>query len=188
MGSDTDRELTTLEYMVLGLISLEPQSGYSIISVFESDIYRWSASPGSIYPILKRLEKQDLLASELEIIHETRPRKMYTLTPLGEETLDEWLRRPLTKREVSVERDIAMRKFLFAEKRLNHQEILTWLDAYAKDTEAQALMLQIQGDEDISQWSIHHQLIMEAGKMELEMQSAWIEVARRRLESQAGGV
>jgi DNA-binding PadR family transcriptional regulator len=52
-----DRELTTLEYIVLGLISLQPQSGYDVVSYFESGAYSWSASPGSIYPMLKRLEK-----------------------------------------------------------------------------------------------------------------------------------
>ncbi len=53
MSQELKRELTTLEYMILGLISIEPQSDYSIIGVFESNLYRWSASPGSIYPILK---------------------------------------------------------------------------------------------------------------------------------------
>ena len=83
MSDALDRELTVLEYMVLGLISIHPQSGYSIIATFESGLYRWSSSPGSVYPILKRLEQQGLLDSELEVVYETRPRKMYNLTPLA---------------------------------------------------------------------------------------------------------
>ena len=85
-----ERELTTLEYMVLGMVGVAPQSGYTIMSALDSGIYSYrSASPGSVYPMLKRLERVGILASELEMIHETRPRKMYTLTPLGEELLDE---------------------------------------------------------------------------------------------------
>jgi DNA-binding PadR family transcriptional regulator len=124
MKDELDRDLTTLEYLVLGLISLEPQSGYTIINTFESDRFRWSASPGSIYPILKRLEKQGILSSELEMIHETRPRKMYSLTPLGETMLDDWLRKPLTRREIVADHEMIMMKFLFIEKRLSRQEVL----------------------------------------------------------------
>ncbi len=185
MSTKVQRDLTTLEYMVLGLISINPQSGYSIITVFESDIYRWSASPGSIYPILKRLEKQGFLAGELEVVHETRPRKMYNLTPLGEETLDEWLRRSLTKREVSVERDIVLRKFLIAENRLTHPEIMAWLDDYEEGNKAYKLMVDIPSESGLDQASIHYQLLVEAVKLELEMQQTWIETARRRLTALA---
>ncbi|MEO1443748.1 MAG: PadR family transcriptional regulator, partial [Chloroflexota bacterium] len=82
------RELTTLEYIVLGLISIEPQTGYSIVNYFDEDSYNsWSASPGSVYPMLKRLEKQGMIEGELDIEHETRPRKVYTLTEDGEDSL-----------------------------------------------------------------------------------------------------
>ena len=62
MGSETGKNLTTLEYVVLGMIGVEPQSGYSLITTFESGIFRWSASPGSIYPTLKRLEQAGFVA------------------------------------------------------------------------------------------------------------------------------
>src|SRR5215469_7367952 len=121
------RELTTQEYVILGLISIEPQSGYSIISTLEVGVYRWSASPGSIYPILKRLEKDGIIEGTLEMVHETRPRKMYNLTPLGESILDTWIKARLTLRELYQERDTVMLKFMFAEYRLSREEILSWL-------------------------------------------------------------
>ncbi|MCI0396295.1 MAG: PadR family transcriptional regulator, partial [Chloroflexi bacterium] len=95
-----ERELTTQEYVVLGMTSAAPQSGYSIMSAFDSSVYRWSASPGAVYPMLKRLERAGLLASELEMIHETRPRKMYRLTPAGKQLLDEWLKSPVDNNDV----------------------------------------------------------------------------------------
>ena len=85
------RDLTALEYIVLGLVSLQPQSGYSITSFFEDGSYSWSASPGSIYPMLKRLEDGGMILGELEMEYETRPRKVYTLTESGGKRLDEWL-------------------------------------------------------------------------------------------------
>jgi DNA-binding PadR family transcriptional regulator len=187
MSHESDRDLTVLEYMVLGLISIHPQSGYSIITTFESGLYRWSPSPGSVYPTLKRLEKQELLGSELEVIHETRPRKMYSLTPLGEAVLDEWLRRPLSIHEVKTERDIVLKKFLFIEKRFTHQEIVAWLDNYEQETEACQMTLEIPSDPELRNLAtIHHELIAKAIKMEMEMQRKWIKMARRRLEREAG--
>ena len=186
MSDELGRDLTTLEYMVLGQISLQPQSGYSIITTYESDLYRWSASPGSIYPILKRLEKQGILTSELEMVYETRPRKVYSLTPLGEKMLDEWLKRPLTRQEVTVERDLVLRKFLLIEYRLTRQEVLAWLDNYEQETEGQQMILEIQNIPEIKDLrSVHYQLFIEAVEMELEMQRRWIQMARRRLESEA---
>jgi DNA-binding PadR family transcriptional regulator len=185
----SQRELTTLEYMVLGQISLLPQSGYSIIHLFGSDLYRWSASPGAIYPILKRLEEQKFLASELELVHETRPRKIYSLTPLGESILDKWLKRPPTKREVSIERDILLIKFLYIEKRLNRTEVLAWLDAYDQEAAGYEILLRIPDDPEMADLrSVHYQLIIEAARMEAKMQREWIQRVRQRLQSEEATV
>ncbi len=183
MGIDNNRALTTLEYAALGLIGMQPQSGYSIISTFETSFYRWSASPGSIYPMLKRLERQGIIVGKLEMTYETRPRKMYTLTPLGETILDEWLKAPLSKSEVAEERDTAMMKFLFAEKRLTRNEVLAWLDNYEKTVEAYRVMFELQRSPELSVWSLHQQLVAEASLMEVDMQRTWIQRARSRLQT-----
>jgi DNA-binding PadR family transcriptional regulator len=187
MNDELDRDLTTLEYIILGQVSLEPQSGYGLITTFESGMYRWSGSPGSVYPILKRLEKQGILGSELEMVHETRPRKIYSLTQLGEKILDDWLRRLLTRQEVLLERDVVLTKFLFIERRLTHQEILAWLDQYEQETEAYQTVLETTSIPELqSVATVHQQLIRQASEMEMKMQRQWIQVARRRLEGEAG--
>jgi DNA-binding PadR family transcriptional regulator len=184
MDSANDRELTTLEYVVLGLISTGPQSGYSIISAFDDEVYRrWSASPGSIYPMLKRLEKRGIIAGELDVVHETRPRKMYTLTPFGAELLDGWLTATPSKFDVSEERDITLLKFLFLEGRLSRPQILVWLDAYEAWVNDYERMFRLQRNPESSDWSPHQQLIVEAMIMEINMQRTWIGVARSRLQN-----
>jgi DNA-binding PadR family transcriptional regulator len=185
MTSLPERSLTVLEYIVLGLIGEMPQSGYSIISMLEEGTHRWSASPGSIYPILKRLEKQGCIIGELEMIYETRPRKMYTLTPLGEQLLDEWLRSPLPWSEVLDERDIVLLKFLFVEKRLSRAEVLAWLDNYEQLTLSFDGPKRVFYESLISESSLHQQLIHEMTMMELNMQLTWIRMARRRLEAES---
>ncbi len=183
MTNEVTRTLTTLEYVVLGLISVEPQSGYSLITFLESGVYRWSASPGSIYPMLKRLEQHEIIAGQLEMQYETRPRKMYTLTARGESLLDSWLRAPLTNREVGQERDIMLLKFLFAERRLSRDEVLAWLDGYEKATDTYIAMSNMQRDPTLAEWSLHQRLLIEASLMELEMQRAWIQRARQRVQA-----
>lgn len=186
MPPDLERDFTPLEYIVLGLISIEPQSGYSIISTLETGVSRWSASPGSIYPILKRLEKQALIEGELEIVYETRPRKMYRLTPSGGSALDDWLRGPLRWSEVLEERDIVLIKFLFMEKRLPRADVLAWLDAYESLTDSYDAQQRVFYEVLMTGSSLHQQLIHEITLMELNMQRTWIQLARRRLESAPG--
>lgn len=179
-----ERELTTLEHIVLGLIAREPQSGYSIISLLETGSHRWSASPGAIYPILKRLEKQKCITGELELVYETRPRKMYTLTAHGAVLLDQWLRAPLSWTEIMDERDVVMIKFLFMEQRLPRETVITWLDDYEAMTNeydpGQRTFLS-PAEEPLT---LHQELIHEATMMELNMLRTWIQMARRRLHSE----
>ncbi|HVO43331.1 MAG TPA: PadR family transcriptional regulator [Aggregatilineales bacterium] len=178
------RELTPLEYVILGFLAIKPQSGYDIINNFELGVYRASASTGSIYPVLKRLEKLELIGSTLEVVYETRPRKVYTLRPAGEQLLDEWLRRPPSMQEVIEEYDIAMHKFLVAEYRLSRAEVLEWLDAYEQVVTAslalRSAIIKATRGEGLS---LHAQLINRAMEFEIDARLAWIKDSQARLRS-----
>ncbi len=183
MPEKIERDLTTLEYVVLGLIGVEPQSGYSIITMMESGVHRWSASPGSIYPMLKRLERQGIIMGELDIVYETRPRKLYRLTPAGEALLDGWLRSPVLPASLLEGRDVALLKFLFMEKRMSREEVIAWLDTYEQAIDSYDLARRTFYDMAMQQSSIHQQLILEATMMDLNTQRTWVQIARRRLQN-----
>lgn len=70
--------------IILGVLSQlsEPQYGYSLVSVLEEKGI--SVDPGTLYPLLRRLEKQGLLESQWDT-NEARPRKYYLLSALGQE-------------------------------------------------------------------------------------------------------
>jgi PadR family transcriptional regulator, regulatory protein PadR len=70
--------------IVIGVLSqlFEPQYGYSLVSVLEEKGF--SIDPSTLYPLLRRLEKQNLLESKWDT-HETRPRKYYLLSTEGKE-------------------------------------------------------------------------------------------------------
>jgi DNA-binding PadR family transcriptional regulator len=85
---------TELEYVILGLVSMNDFSGYDIKKIFDkSYIIRWSASPGSIYPALKRLEKRGLLKSK-RILDGKIPKEVYSITEEGKIKIKEWLKEP----------------------------------------------------------------------------------------------
>src|SRR5690625_5071528 len=63
----------------------EAQYGYSLVEILQCKGIEIEA--GTLYPLLRRLEKQELLESKWDTT-EGRPRKYYILSDLGEITLD----------------------------------------------------------------------------------------------------
>ncbi|WP_314588185.1 PadR family transcriptional regulator [Paenibacillus terrigena] len=70
--------------IVIGVLSQlsEPRYGYSLVPLLEEKGI--AVDPGTLYPLLRRLEKQGLLESSWDT-NESRPRKYYLLSPLGKE-------------------------------------------------------------------------------------------------------
>jgi DNA-binding PadR family transcriptional regulator len=78
--------------VILGMVRLGRRTGYEIKQLVDvSTRFFWAASYGQIYPELKRLEEQGLIASE-DASTNGRQRRAYELTAAGEAALDEWLR------------------------------------------------------------------------------------------------
>ncbi|UOQ50010.1 PadR family transcriptional regulator [Gracilibacillus caseinilyticus] len=74
----------TITIGVLSQLS-EPQYGYSLVSMLgEKGIH---VEPGTLYPLLRRLEKQGLLEQKWDT-NESRPRKYYFLSETGKEVYD----------------------------------------------------------------------------------------------------
>ena len=71
----------TITIGVLSQLS-EPQYGYSLVAKLEEKDFH--IEPGTLYPLLRRLEKQGLLESMWDT-NETRPRKYYVLSEMGKE-------------------------------------------------------------------------------------------------------
>ncbi len=180
------RELTTLEYVILGFMAIAPQSGYAIINQLQMGVYRVSASTGSIYPVLKRLEQAELIQSVIESTHELRPRKVYTLLPSGAQLLDSWLRHPPMLQEVIEDYDIAMHKFLIAEYRLPRTDVLIWLDQYESIVKT-ALTVRAaldQATQDEPPMPLHAQLVNQSTIIEIEARLNWIHIAQARLRAE----
>src|SRR5450432_3482865 len=87
-------KLTTLDALLLFLVSHQGQSGYDIRQVFQSTpLGLFSDSPGAIYPALARLEMRGWLSSTVDA--GGRRRRVYERTVAGDAALRAWLALPI---------------------------------------------------------------------------------------------
>lgn len=87
-------ELSATAYVILGMVSRQPRSGYEIkAAVDNSTRFFWAASYGQIYPELKRLSEAGLVIG-VDSPTGGRKRTVYEITADGERELKAWLREP----------------------------------------------------------------------------------------------
>jgi DNA-binding PadR family transcriptional regulator len=86
----------SLRYFVLGLLAQQPMSGYDIRRFLKN--LSWligSPGGGSIYPILRGLLQDELVTVEVFPGIDRPPRKVYTITEAGRDTLHTWIEQPV---------------------------------------------------------------------------------------------
>lgn len=119
-----------LSFAILELLHRKPLSGYELKKRFGGSIvFFWKANHSQIYPELKRMEEAGLVVSS-RVTHEWRPTKrVYAITPKGEQTLKVWL---LQKPKIQAVKDeMILKTFAFnlvpgdeAEAQLTHHQKL----------------------------------------------------------------
>lgn len=105
-------ELSPTAYVILGMVSKEPRSGYEIkATVDHTTRFFWAASYGQIYPELKRLAEAGLVEAT-DAPTGGRKRTIYEITADGEAELKAWLQRPPETFEM---REEGLLKLFFAD-------------------------------------------------------------------------
>jgi PadR family transcriptional regulator AphA len=119
-------ELSPTAYVILGVLSLGPHSGYDIKQLADiSTRHFWAISYGQIYPELKRLAGSGLIKPE-DASRGTRQRTLYHLTAKGRQTLHQWAADPSV--ETCELRDEMLLKLFFADA-MSKKETVRHLDA-----------------------------------------------------------
>jgi DNA-binding PadR family transcriptional regulator len=104
-------ELSSTAYVILGMVSREPRSGYEIKALVDQTTrFFWAASYGQIYPELKRLADAGLIEG-VDAPRGERKRTVYAITAEGEAALKEWLRQAPATYEM---REEGLLKLFFA--------------------------------------------------------------------------
>jgi PadR family transcriptional regulator AphA len=84
--------LSNTDYALLGMLSVEPMSGYQIRQEIEESIaYFWTESYGQIYPALKRLAAGKFITPVRRDAGERGKGRVFSLTAQGKAALTEWL-------------------------------------------------------------------------------------------------
>lgn len=118
---------TLTRHAVLGLLTLEPMSGYDIKKFVETSVaHFWNASYGNLYPQLARLHEEGLVERHVEVRESQPDRHVYSITDAGREAFLEWLAAPA---EDDTFRSPLMLKLFFA-RRLDPGLVVRRLEAY----------------------------------------------------------
>ena len=86
----------SLRFFILGLLTQQPMSGYDIKRFLKG--LSWligSPSGGSLYPVLRALRQEDLVTVEIIPGLHRPPRKIYSITEAGHQTLRAWIEQPM---------------------------------------------------------------------------------------------
>ena len=102
------------KFAILGMLSIEPMSGYDIKKEVETSISNfWTESYGQIYPVLKKLIAEKLVTRTIEREAGKPDRHVYSLTTKGREELRRWLRKDFAPK---IQRDEFLLKLFFGEE------------------------------------------------------------------------
>lgn len=133
----------SLRFTLLGLLALEPASGYDLKRTIERSTYFiWNATGPQIYNTLRKLREEGYTTT-VSLPQKGKPEKqIHTITPAGHAALQDFMNEPI---RASVTRDeVLLRIFFgnFASKKIVMREIESYLDrirrerAYMEATEA----------------------------------------------------
>jgi DNA-binding PadR family transcriptional regulator len=118
--------VTTLDALLLFLVTHKGQSGYDVRQLMQSTpLGLFSDSPGAIYPALARLEQRGLLASAAE--REGRRKRIYEHTDVGEAALAAWLVRPVDRDDVQRRSEELTLRFVMTAERLGRAAATAFL-------------------------------------------------------------
>ena len=102
------------KYAILGMLSIEPMSGYDIKKEVEKSISNfWSESYGQIYPVLRNLIAEKLVTKTVEREAGKPDRHVYALTAKGRKELRRWLHEAFAPK---IQRNEFLLKLFFGEE------------------------------------------------------------------------
>jgi DNA-binding PadR family transcriptional regulator len=175
-------ELSSTGRVILGMVSLGRRSGYDIKRfVDKTTRHFWAASYGQIYPELRRLEEQGMVASA-EQPSGRRARTVYELTNPGRDALREWLEdssEPLYELRCET-----MLKLFFSDA-VEPERRVEWLRAFRELQERKLVTLRALEAPAAAMDADGPFLSLQFGLAQTEFLIAWSRGAEQRLA--AGG-
>jgi DNA-binding PadR family transcriptional regulator len=177
--AEPQHDTTTL--VVLGLVALQPRSGYDLARLAERSVgYLWTPSRSQIYKVLPRLVAHRL-ATAKTVRQRDRPDKaIYSITPAGRRVLRRWLS------EVEVEpsggANIFALKLFFCDL-VPAQTAQAQLDGYRRFLESRLKRFQAMLRVPAHGENIFPQLVLARAITRIEATLAWVDDASANLSA-----
>ncbi len=130
-----ERRLTSFEHILLGLICIEPSSGYDLKRMFAvtpMGVYR--PSSGTVYPALRRLELIGMIQPQTpsgQNGSSARHRRVYEPTQAGRAAHEAWLRAPVEPATVASDLGLHLMRFVMMESLFPAEEVVGFLRSFA---------------------------------------------------------
>lgn len=177
--TDLQRDTTTLA--VLGLVALQPGSGYDLARLADRSVgYLWTPSRSQIYKILPRLVS-DGLATAKTVRQRERPDKhLYSITPAGRRVLRRWLAE--AEEEPVRNPNIFALKLFFCDLVPAHTA-QAQLDAYRRFLQTRLSRFQAMAHPLAQGENIFPQLILGRAITRIEATLLWVEEASKTLDA-----
>ncbi len=131
----------SIEYAILGLLSLNSLSGYDIKKMFEgSAALYWSGNNNQIYKALINLHERGWVSRETQLQDASPSRKIYSITEIGLVELRQWV---FANPEVPQVKNSFLIQLAWADS-LDANELDNLLERYESEIRMQLAMLNFQ--------------------------------------------
>jgi len=181
----TTRIVTPLDHALLGLLCQSQQSGYDLRKVFETmALGSYSGSPGAIYPALRRLEREGLVAGEIDAKTTLRPKKVFRPTKAGRTALGEWLAEPIEREDVERRLDEVMLRFAFLWVLDSEAATRCFLESFLNHVEGYLEELDRQHREIAAEAPRQARLALAAGIEQYRACARWARKAMREFQEE----
>jgi DNA-binding PadR family transcriptional regulator len=180
----------SLKHGLLGMLILEPYTGYELDKEFRESLkYIWQAKNSQIYNELDKMEQRGWLTSE-RVMQDERPNKrIYSITESGKAELLDWLSMPEDDVKNALTQKNAFLLRLLLAGNANKDSALKLLCSFRevcllRKTEQENLRTAIARDvpEYDSDITVYWNLVALHGEMMNQTRLAWVEKAIKIVE------
>ena len=133
----------SIKHAILGFLNWRPMTGYDLKKHFAaSETFHWSGNSNQIYTNLVQLHNEGLVSKEVQDQDSGPSRKVYTITPEGQDALHQWL---LTPPELPQLKNGFLAQLAWADQ-LSSAELDDLLAQYEDETSVKLRMVQEQAE------------------------------------------
>ena len=177
----TDPQRDTTALVVLGLVALQPGSGYDLARLADRSVgYLWTPSRSQIYKVLPRLVSDGLATTE-RVRQRDRPDKdLYSITSEGQQVLRRWLEE--AEQEPVRNANIFALKLFFCDL-VPARTAQAQLEAYRRFLETRLSRFHAMAHAPAEGENIFPQLILGRAIARIEATLLWVEEASKALDA-----